>query len=72
MCAFIEGHGEPVRHDFVISVCRLDTQLVELEELSGVGSAVVARGKIWLELVGLNDGAQLQGECMATCHAHWS
>ena len=39
----LESHGEPVRHDFLITVGRLDAQLIELQELRTVGGAVVAR-----------------------------
>ena len=39
----LESHGKPVRHDFLVAVGRFDAQLVELQELRGVGGAVVAR-----------------------------
>ena len=36
-CAILENHWEPVRQDFLVAVGRLDSQLVELQELRGVG-----------------------------------
>ena len=41
----LEGHGEPVRHDFVVASGGLDGQSVELQKLQGVVLAVVARGE---------------------------
>ena len=48
--AVFERHREPVHHDFLIAIGRLDAQLVDLQELRGAGGAVVARRQIWLEL----------------------
>ena len=60
--SILESHGKPVRHDFLIAVGRFEAQLIELQELSGVGSAIVARRQIRLELIRLGDAAQLGGE----------
>ena len=49
-CAILESRGEPVRHDLLSAVGRLDAQLVELEELRGVGGAIIARRQIQLKL----------------------
>ena len=57
MCAILEGHGEPVRHDLLVAVGRLDAQLVELQELGRVRSAVVAWRQVELELPWLDDVA---------------
>ena len=48
--SILESHGKPVRHDFLIAVGRFDAQLIELQELRGVDSAIVARRQIRLEL----------------------
>ena len=51
------SHGKPVRHDLFVSVGCLNAQLVELQELRGVGSTVVAGRQVWLELAGSRDAA---------------
>ena len=66
----LESHGEPVRLDFLIAVDRLDTQLVELQELRRVGGVVVARRKVWLELAWPAKAMQLQSEGAAACGCH--
>jgi hypothetical protein len=48
-----------VVHDHVVTVCRIDAQGVEMEELHRVGGAVVAWGKVWLELARPDDVMQL-------------
>ena len=58
----LDSHGEPVRHDFFVAVGCFDAQLIELQELRGVGGAVVARRQIWLELAWPGDATQLGGE----------
>ena len=57
--ATLESHGKLVRHDFLVAVGRLDAQLIELQELRGVGGAVVAWRQVGLELPWPNDTAQL-------------
>ena len=56
----LESHREQVRHDFLVTVGRLDAQLIELQELYGVGGAIVARRQIWLELSWPGDATQLE------------
>ena len=63
----LESHGKPVRHDFFIAVGRFDAQLIELQELRGVGGAVVPRRQIWLELAWPGNATQLGGEGAAAC-----
>ena len=72
MCAVLESHGKPICHDLFVSVGRLDAQLVELQELCGVDSTVIARRQVWLELAGPDDAAKLGGEGAATRGGHWS
>ena len=61
----LESHGKPVHHDFLVAVGCFDAQLVELQELRGVGGAVVARRQIWLELAWPGNATQLRGEGVA-------
>ena len=70
MGAVFERHREPVRHDFLVAVGRLDAQLVELQELRGVGGAVVAMRQIQLELARPGDATQLRGEGVAAGRGH--
>ena len=67
-----ESHGKLVCHDFLVAVGCLDAQLVELQELRGVGGAIVARRQIRLELTRPGDTAQLGGEGAAACGGHRS
>ena len=60
--SILESHGKPVRHDFFIPIGCFDAQLIELQELRGVGGAVVARRQIRLELAWPGDATQLGGE----------
>ena len=53
----LECHGEPVRHDLLVSVGSFDAQLVELEELRRVSRVVVTRRQVQLELAGPHDAA---------------
>ena len=53
----LECHGEPVRHDLLVSVGSFDAQLVELEELRRVSRAVIARRQVWFELARPRDAA---------------
>ena len=55
MRAVLEGHGEPIRHDLLVTVGRLDAHLIELQELSRVGGTVVARRQVGLELAPLDE-----------------
>jgi hypothetical protein len=51
LCRILEGHGEPVGHDTLISTSGLDGDDVELEEFSGVGRSVVTRTNVQPKLV---------------------
>ena len=42
----LESHRKPVRHDFLVAVGLSDAQLIELQELRGVGGAIVARRQV--------------------------
>src|SRR3954468_731259 len=64
---FLQRHGEPVCHDLFVPAGSFDSQLVELEELRGISHAIVARGKVRLELAGPCDAAQLGGVGAAAC-----
>ena len=66
----LESHGKLVRHDFLIAVGRFDAQLVELQELYGVGGVVVVRRQIRLELARPSDATQLKGEGAAAFRGH--
>ena len=57
--SILECHGKPVRHDLFVAVGHFDAQLIELQELRGVGGAVVARRQIRLELAWPGDATQL-------------
>ena len=46
----LSAMGNQFTMTFFVSVGRFDAQLVELQELHGVGSAVVARRQVRLEL----------------------
>ena len=70
MGAFLESHGKPILHDFLVVVGRFDAQLIELQELLGVGGAVVARRQIRLELARSGDATQLGGESAAARCGH--
>ena len=67
----LESHGKPGRHDFFVAVGRFNAQLIELQELRGVGSAVVARRQIRLELAWPGDATQLGGEGAAASRGCW-
>ena len=70
MGAILESHGEPVRHDFFVAVGCLDAQLVEPQELGGVGGAVVGRGQVWLELAWPSEATELRSEGAAAGDGH--
>ena len=69
--SILESHGKLVRHDFLIAVGRFDAQLIELQELRGVGGAVVAGRQIRLELAWPGDATQLGGEGAAAGRGCW-
>ena len=69
--SILQSHGKPVLHDFLIAVGCFEAQLVELQELRGVGGAVVARRQIRFELAWLGDATQLGGEGTAANRGSW-
>jgi hypothetical protein len=64
-CRILEGHGEPVGHDALISTIVLDDDDVELEEFIGVGRSIITRADVWPELVRPNHVALLASESEA-------
>lgn len=72
MRAILEDHGKPVCHDLLVAVGRLNAQLIELQELSRVGGAVVAWRQVGLELPWPDDTAYLGSEGMAARCSHGS
>ena len=68
--AILERHGEPIRHDLLVSVGGYDAQLIELQELRGVRCAIIAGREVRLELAWPCDAAQLGGEGEAARCGH--
>jgi hypothetical protein len=61
----LEGHGEPVGHDVLISMSGLEGDDVELEEFDGVGRSAIMRTNARPELVRLDYVALLVSESEA-------
>jgi hypothetical protein len=61
----LEGHGEPVGHDVLISTRGLDSDDVELEELDGVGGPIITLADVRPKLVRPDHVALLASESEA-------
>jgi hypothetical protein len=65
LCRILEGHGEPVGHDTLISTSGLDGDVVELEEFNGVGRSVITSTNVRPKLVRPDQIALLESESEA-------